>query len=94
MVYVYVFFWFACPVLQDAPSLMLQLLSDLQWWSDREKRLISSPKHRIALTCIKKLDQHTWYLSPRHVVIALWSDKVADDVKVEMALCLVVVVVA
>ena len=64
---------------------MLQLLSDLQWWSDREKRLISSPKHRIALTCIKKLDQHTWYLSPRHVVIALWSDKVADDVKVKMA---------
>ena len=42
VVYVYVFFWFACPVLQDAPSLTLQLLSDLQRWSDREKRLISS----------------------------------------------------
>ena len=57
----------------------------LQKWSDREKRVISSPKHRVALTCIKKLDQYTWYLSPRHVVFALWCDKVADDVKIEMA---------
>ena len=92
VVYVYVYFGFACPVAQDAPSLTLQLLSDLQRWSNRKKRLISSPKHRVALTCIKKLDRHTWYLSPRHFVIALWSDKVANDVKVEMAQCLVVVV--
>ena len=93
VVYVYVFFWFACPIAQDAPSLTLQLLSDLQRWSNCKKRLISSPKHLVALTCIKKLDRHTWYLSPRHFVIALWSDKVADEVKVEMAQCLVVVVV-
>ena len=46
------------------------------------------PKHRIAFTCIKKLDRHTWYLGPRNIIFALWSDKVADEVKAEMAQCL------
>ena len=85
VVYLYAFFWFSCPVAQDAPSLTLQLWTDLQKWIDREKRLKLPQNHRVALTCIKKLDRHTWYLSPRHVVFALWSDKVADEDKAKMA---------
>ena len=85
VLYIYAYFWFACPVAQDAPSLTLQLWTDLQKWSEREKRLLTPPKDRVALTCVKKLDRHTWYLSPRHVVFALWSDKVGDEDKAEMA---------
>ena len=88
VVYVYAFFWYSCPVAQDAPSLTLQLWNDLQKWSEREKRLLRPPNHRVALTCIKKLDRHTWYLSPRHVIFALWSEKVGNEVKAEMAQCL------
>ena len=35
--------------------------------------------------CLKKWDRHTWYISPHHVVFALWSARVSEDVKEEMA---------
>ena len=37
------------------------------------------------MTCIKKVDRHTWYITARQVVFALWSKRVDVETKAEMA---------
>ena len=77
LLYIYGRYWFAAPVAADAPFLTLSLWKDLQKWAARD------PSLSAALT--RKLDRHTWYLSGRHVVFALFSDKVEDATKRKMA---------
>ena len=73
IVYVYSYYWFAVPVPADAPFLTLCLWQDLQRWAARDPSLSSA--------CLRKLDQHTWFVSPRHVPFALFSNMVEVKTK-------------
>ena len=76
-IYIYGFYWFAITQTTDVPSLTLQLWQDVKKWEKREKKLSTS--------CLKKIDRHTWYLSGRQVIFSLWSKRVDEETKVEMA---------
>ena len=69
--------WFAAGVAADAPMLTLRLWEELQQWKARDPKL--------AKACTEKLKNHTWYLSGRHVTLALFSDKVDDQTKRQIA---------
>ena len=77
IVAIYGRYWFACPVTADAPFLTLSLWKDLQRWRNRDPAL--------AATLLRTLDRHTWYLSGRHVVFALFSRLVDDETKRKIA---------
>jgi len=72
IVYLYSYYWFSIPVAADAPHLTLMLWKDFKRWTVRD--------HDLSSVCLKKLDMHTWYLSPRNITLALFSKQV-DDVK-------------
>jgi hypothetical protein len=76
-VYLYPFYWFSVPVPADSPFLTLSLWKDLKRWEVRDKELSKE--------CLKKVNLHTMYLSGCHVILAFWSDKVSDEVKMRMA---------
>ena len=73
IVYVYSYYWFAIPVPAEAPFMTLSLWKGLQRWAAREPSLSSA--------CIRKLDLHTWYVSPSHVPLALFSKMVLVKTK-------------
>ena len=50
---------------------------NLKRWAVRDAALSS--------VCIKKLDMHTWHLPPRHILLALFSDVVEEDMKSDIA---------
>lgn len=70
-------YWFAIPIAADAPWLTLRLWQDLQRWKARDPKL--------AAACLGKLNNHTWYLSGRHVSLALFSRSLDKDDKVKIA---------
>ena len=70
-------YWFAAPVAANAPFLTLSLWKDLHKWAARDPSL--------SAVLIRKLDRHTWYLSGRQVIFALFSDLVDSDTKRKMA---------
>ena len=72
-IYVYSRYWFSIPVASNAPFLALMLWKDLKLWANRDPALSS--------TCIHKLDLHTWYLSPRHIPLALFSKRFENKTK-------------
>ena len=73
IVYIFAWFWFSVPVTADVPFLTLSLWKELNAWASRDPTL--------AFTLIRKLDLHTWYISPRHVTLALFSRRVDDETK-------------
>ena len=77
ILYIYARYWFASPVAADAPYLTLMLWKDLNEWSVRDEALSSA--------CKRKVDLHTWYLSPRHIPLALFSNLVSDETKKAIA---------
>ena len=72
IIYVYSCYWFSIPVASDAPFLALMLWKDFKLWVNCHQALSS--------TCLRKLDQHTLYLSPRHIPSGLFSKRV-DETK-------------
>ena len=77
IVYIYPYYWFAIPVSADVPFLTLTFWKDLKRWAVRDPALSS--------VCIKKLDMHTWYLSPRCILLSLFSNLVEEDMKSDIA---------
>ena len=73
IVYLYSYYWFSIPVSADAPHLTLMLWKDLKKWATRNPAL--------SAVWLKKLDLHTWYLSPRSIPLALFSSRVSDKSK-------------
>ena len=63
-------YWFAAPVAADAPFLTLTLWNDLRAWASHDPALSAA--------LLRALDRHTWYLSGRSIVLALFS-KLVDD---------------
>ena len=43
------------------------------------------PDPHLLLACMEKLNMPTWYLSPQHIPLALFSDLVEEDMKSEIA---------
>ena len=39
----------------------------------------------LSSVCVKKLDMHTWYLSSRHIPLAMFSDLVEEGMKSDIA---------
>ena len=77
IIYVHYWYWMSCPVMADAPFLILNLHRDLTAWKARDSRG--------AKAGLRKVDLHTEYLSGRSVVLALASDKLSDEEKDAMA---------
>ena len=63
-------YWFSIPV---ASHLALMLCKDLDEWAIRDSALSAA--------CLRKLDTHTWYLSPRHIALVLFSKRVDSKTK-------------
>ena len=64
IVYVFARYWFASPVPADAPFRTLLL------WKDIHERASRNPS--LSAVLIRKLDEHTWYLSGRQVIFSLF----------------------
>ena len=77
VLYIHGRYWFAVPVAADAPFLTLSLWRDLQKWAARDPALSD--------TLLRKLANHTWYLTGRNVVFAFFSRRVDDLTKQRMA---------
>ena len=80
IVYLYSYYWFSIPVSADAPHLTLMLWKDLKKWAARNPAL--------SAVCLKKLDLHTWYLSPRSILLALFSSQVSDESKTAITIAM------
>jgi hypothetical protein len=76
ILYVYSYYWFSAPVPADAPFLTLCFWKDLKRWEVRDPSLSDA--------CIKKLDGHTWYVSARNVILALFSTLVDAETKMKI----------
>ena len=76
IIYVYLRNWFSILVASNAPFLALMIWKDLKLWANRDPVLSS--------TCIHKLELHTWYLSPRHIPLALFSKRVDNKTKCDI----------
>ena len=64
---------FVSPVAAGAPYLILMLWKGVTEWSVRDKALCSA--------CNCKVDLHTWYLPPRYVPLAVFSNLVGEEAK-------------
>ena len=69
--------WLAAGIAANAPLLTLTLWEELQQWKARDPELVKK--------CTSKLNNHTWYLSGRHVTMALCSNKVDNQTKRQIA---------
>ena len=76
LVYIYSYYWFSVPVPADALFLTLSFWKDLRRWEARDPSLSSA--------CLRKLDSHTWFLSPRHVIFGFFSAKMDNETKMEI----------
>ena len=77
IVFVYFFYWFKCPNLEDVPALTLSLYKDLKNWDTVDKLG--------ARAAIRKLDLHLDYLAGRNVIFSFASKEVRNEEKAEMA---------
>jgi hypothetical protein len=73
-------FWMQCPKAVDAPANDLQLYQYLHKYKSVNKR--------IAMSCIKKFENHLWYLGPELVPLALFSNIVTIPDKRKMQLAI------
>ena len=85
----YVKYWFLAPDLTDAAVNDLELwncLNDITLLSSRQLRKCPGNFKEMATAARNKLNNHLWFLTERHVVFALASDRVSVSVKVQMFL--------
>lgn len=97
--YIYARHWFQSALLADAPVFLLDFWDELDRWQVRDHSLqtrvwkkfrqvrsinvsLSPTKWHKAFVSFKG---QTWYLSERQFILGLWSKKVSDAEKVEMA---------
>ena len=80
IVYLYSYYWFSIPVSADAPHLTLMLRKELKKWATRDPAL--------SAVCLKKLDLHTWYSSPRSIPLAHFSSRVSDESKTAITIAM------
>ena len=83
----YVKYWFLAPDLTDAA------LNDVEFWNCLNGLTLLSPRQLRRYPCNfkqmttaaqHKLNNHLWFLTERHVVFALESDRVSIPVKAQM----------
>ena len=76
IVYIFGRYWFSVPVTADASFLTLSLWNDMQQWDSRDPSL--------SACLLRKLSNHTWYLTGRHAVFSLFSRLIDNDTKAKI----------
>ena len=83
----YVRYWFLSPNLADAA------VNDLEMWNNLNDIMLLSSQHirnypchfkEMAAAAQQKLNNHLWFLTERHIIFALASDRVSIAVKTQM----------